>query len=178
MSLWKQIDLSEIKGQDQSRVIIFFFRFYWAHVLNAAHQVQGHWPFWLLRSYFKVFYHNIRHGSHLGHVIQKQQTNSPSPPPPHTHTHTPSPTYTHWDAMWNLALIGPLISETKMFEEFSLYESMQNKWSMGWGHFWPLHHALPLHLHQASAMTVKNKIKGKVYLSFPKYYQHWCMYMC
>ena len=39
--------------------------------------------------------------------------------------------------MWNLALIGPVVSEKKTFEVFSLYESMKNKWSLWPGHFGP-----------------------------------------
>ena len=31
---------------------------------------------------------------------------------------------THWGSIWNLALIGQVVSEEKTSEEFSLYESM------------------------------------------------------
>ena len=32
---------------------------------------------------------------------------------------------THWGSMWNLASIGPVVSEEKTFEAFSLHEFMK-----------------------------------------------------
>ena len=43
----------------------------------------------------------------------------------------------YWGSIWNLALIGPMVSEKKRVEEFSLYESMWKKWPLGRGHFLP-----------------------------------------
>ena len=38
---------------------------------------------------------------------------------------------THWGSMWKLVMTGPAVSEEKMFEAFSLYESMKK--SDPWG---------------------------------------------
>ena len=66
---------------------------------DAAYQLPLSSAFWFRRRRFlKVFTIN-GHGDHLGHVIWTVWTNS------------------HGGSIWNLTLIGPVVSEEKMFKE-------------------------------------------------------------
>ena len=92
-----------------------FFKLYWAHVPSATYQALG--PLAL-----RFFFYMTGHKGHLGHVTQMQQTIFGSPYPLRLHV--------------KYALIGPVVSE-EMFIVFSLYESMKNKWPLGWTIFDP-----------------------------------------
>ena len=68
-------------------------------VPDAAYQVSKSSAF--RRRFFKIFT-IYGHGGHLGHVTRSILTNFKSP---------------HGDSIWNLASIGPVISEEKMLKE-------------------------------------------------------------
>ena len=86
-------------GQGQSRVIIWTnYDGPKAPMLIPSHKVIG---LLVLEKIFEGFFTIYGLGGHLGHVTQTQRIFVP-----------PS----HWDSIWNLALIGPADLEKKIFE--------------------------------------------------------------
>ena len=86
---------------------------------------QDHGPFGFGKEDFKGFLPYMGMAAVLVMWRRCGKQTYPSPPPSN-----------YWGAMWNLALIGLVISEEKMVEEFP-YESLKNKWLLGRGHFLP-----------------------------------------
>ena len=70
---------------------------------DAAYHVSRSSAIWIRRRrFFKVFT-IYGHGGHLGHVTRQfEQTFVPR---------------SHGDSLWNLASIGPVVSEEKIFKE-------------------------------------------------------------
>ena len=67
---------------------------------------QGHWPFDSGEEDFWRVFTIYGRGGHLGHVT-------------HFHEQTFVPP-SHWGSIWNLALIGPVVLEKKIFENGGL----------------------------------------------------------
>ena len=80
----------------------YFFKFHVARVRNTAYQALWSLALWFQKRSFWVFI-IYGHDDHLDHVTKMWRTNFRSPG--------------HEGTIWNLALIGQVVSEEKTFEE-------------------------------------------------------------